>query len=357
MFGRWGLVAWPGVAVVGLAMLVLAGLGDAPRAWRAVLMAFTFFNPLAVGMVVWSAVVVLARGRWNTTVERLSLAGAWFAPVGLLTLAALWAACPHWATWLTHRMDFQAWWLSPAALFGRDMLLLAALWALAVYYVHRRRSGRPVKLAAVLVLTYCLASSQLGFDLVMALDPHWFSSLFGGYTFISGMYIAMAAWALLAVLTPRRDPNVLHDLGKLLVGFSLLTTYLMYSQLMPIWYNNLPMEVRQPLPRMRNEVLRPVSMVLLATVYLGPLVLLLTRWAKRTPAYLGAMCVLVLAGMLVERWWLIVPMAHAPLVVGWVELGAALAMAGALGLCLTLAYASGRLASVSELSADAEDRT
>jgi hypothetical protein len=346
------MLVWLAPALAGAALwLVFGPFVDPARAWRAVLIAFAFFSPLAVGMVVWSAVVVLARGRWNTPVERLALAGAWYLPVPIVALALLWAFSGQWATWLHHARPFQEAWLGTTALFTRDIVALVALWALALYYVHRRGRGRPTKLAAVLALTYCLVSSLLGFDLVMALDPHWFSTLFGGYIFISGLYIAMAAWTLLAVLA-RAPRETLHDMGKLLVGFSLLTTYLMYSQLMPIWYNNLPAEVSQPLPRLRDPVLRPVSTALLATVYLGPLVLLLTRWAKRTPAYLGTMCVLVLAGMMVERWWLVTPMAHAPLVAGWVEIGALLAFFGALGFCISMALAGSRLPTTEALASD-----
>ena len=84
----------------------------------------------------------------------------------------------------------------------------------------------------------------------MALDPHWYSLLFGGYFFISGMYIAVAAWvAPSATVDDRSTPDHLHDLGKLVVAFSLLTTYMMYSQLLPIWYENLPEEIRFLVPR------------------------------------------------------------------------------------------------------------
>ena len=45
------------------------------------------------------------------------------------------------------------------------------------------------------------------------------------------------------------DADRRHDLGKLIVAFSLLTTYMMFSQLIVIWYENLPDEVRFVIPR------------------------------------------------------------------------------------------------------------
>ena len=168
----------------------------------------------------------------------------------------------------------------------------------------------------------------------MALDPVWFSTLFGGYFFISGMYAAVTCWALLSVLHPARTPDRLHDLGKLVVAFSLMTTYLAYSQLLPIWYENLPQEVRFPLPRMRFGGWQLVSIGLLATVYLGPLVVLLTRWAKRTPRFLGAVTMLLLLGMWLERWWLVEPTFEPAARLGVPELAMGAAFLGALGLAM-----------------------
>ena len=116
------------------------------------------------------------------------------------------------------------------------------------------------------------------------------AALFGGYFFISGLYIAVGGVDVLSALpSGARRRTALHDLGKLIVAFSLLTTYMMYSQLLPIWYENLPHEVRfvAAAPAASGHW-RWVSVALLAVVYLGPLVLLLTRWAKRTAWSLGA---------------------------------------------------------------------
>ena len=60
---------------------------------------------------------------------------------------------------------------------------------------------------------------------------------------------AAAAWALMIVGKPV-DVSQRHDVGKLVFAFSLMTTYFMYSQLLPIWYENLPHETRFLVPRM-----------------------------------------------------------------------------------------------------------
>ena len=170
----------------------------------------------------------------------------------------------------------------------------------------------------------------------MALDPHWFSTLFGGYFFISGMYAGVAAWTLALLLQrPMPDADRRHDLAKLIVTFSLLTTYMMYSQLIPIWYESLPEEVRFVIPRLAQPPWVYVSAALLVVVYLGPLIFLLTVWAKRSPWFLGTAAAVVLAGLWVERWWLVTPTLGGPLVFGLPEVSITAAFLAAFVLGLT----------------------
>ena len=101
----------------------------------------------------------------------------------------------------------------------------------------------------------------------------------------------------------------------------MLTAYMMFSQLFVIWYENMPDETQFLAPRMNWVTNWPaVSIALLAVVYLGPLVLLLPRRAKRTRAYVGAVSGLVLAAMWVERWWLVMPSLGKPLGFGLSEI-------------------------------------
>lgn len=342
---RWRLM-WTAAAsvvtVAGLAgWLAAFAAGEPVRAWRSLLISFVFFTPLAAGMVVWPAVLTVTRGeRWLAAVRRPALAAAAFAPVSVAAYVGLCAGAEAWAPWHREAHLHNAAWLNGPFLFTRDLAGLVVFWVLAVWFAARARTGGPPKmLASFLIVVYAAVFSLLGFDMVMALDPHWYSALFGGYFFMSGMYMAIAGWTLAALVQARPDRAHRHDFGKLIVAFSLLTTYLMYSQLLPIWYENLPHETRFLAARMQAGSWPWVSAGLLATVYLGPLVLLLTRWSKMSPRYLGAMSALVLAGMWVERWWLVTPALYAGegVVLGYPELALAAAFGGAFVLAMMAA--------------------
>lgn len=323
---------WLLLAVGGsLAWVFLLQAGDHARAWRSLLINFLFFSSLAGGLVVWPALVRTCNGTWHLELEQAASAGIAFSLPSLIALSVLWVGSPDWAPWYGVELH-QGLWLNNTFLFGRDLAALLIFWGLAFFYLRRRDAGIGQPWGALLLLVYALVFSLLGFDLVMALDPDWHSNLAGGYFFMSGLYIGITAWAVLAVRAPEASPDQLHDLGKLMVAFSLMTTYLMFADLLPFWYENLPHEVRFLVPRMNFPPWRSVSYLLLCLVYFGPLVLLLTEHSKRSRPILGAISLLVLVGMWIERWWLVAPTFDATLRLGLSELSLAVAFVGMLGL-------------------------
>lgn len=323
---------WGGLAICGIGLWVFSiNRAAAPQGWRALLINFLFFSSLAGGLTTWPAVVRACNGRWPGELERVAFSAIAFAVPSLLALVLLWVGSNRWSPW--YDMEYhQGGWLNNSFVFGRDLAGLAMFWLTAVRYLIARRNGQGIVWGGLLIVAYSLVFSLLGFDLVMALDPEWYSTLLGGYFFISGLYIASAAWAFLAVWQRETREEQLMDLGRLIVAFSLMATYLMYAHLLPIWYENLPDETRFLVPRFNFQPWLGVSYLLLGLVYLGPLVLLLTERSKRNRWSLGSISLLVLCGMWIERWWLVTPVFDKNLNLGLAELSAAMAFAGLLGM-------------------------
>jgi len=323
-------------AIVLLALLAWIAVGiwwDARRAWAMLLTDFLFLSSLSAGLVVWPAIVLVSRGTWMGTTQRTALAGIVLLPVCVLILLVLIVGGRYWAPWLGRSLP-NSWWLNAGFLFTRDVISLIVFTGLAWWFVSAMSRGRqPKRLAAWLIFIYCIVFSILGFDLAMGLDPRWYSLVFGIYFFISGLLIAIVGWLLIsATVDATATPDQLSDQAKLVVTFSMLTAYLMYCQLLPIWYENMPQETRYLVPRMNDVTYWPnISIVLLALVYLGPLVLLLRRDAKRNYTYAGTIAGLILAALWLERWWLVMPSLGEPLRFGFAEIaGVAALVAGLL---------------------------
>ena len=96
----------------------------------------------------------------------------------------------------------------------------------------------------------------------MALDPHWFSTLLGGYYFIGNLLIGLAFLAGVVAAGRRRlgiagyvGRHQLHDLGKLLFGLpAILWAYMFWSQYLVIWYGDLAEETEFVYHRMPRRL-------------------------------------------------------------------------------------------------------
>jgi hypothetical protein len=338
-FFFWGVILLLGV----FGWLYFVKYGDTSRAWRALLVNFIFWTPLATGMIVWPAVVIASQGLWAKPLERTAFSSVYFWPASIVAFIALWFGQSHWAGWLKFQDLSQGFWLNSKFVFLRDAVAIVIMWVLCFMFVIRARKGSVSQgLSGLLCFTYGIVWTLLAFDMVMALDPHWFSTLFGAYFFVSGMYAALVCWTILSVFSGTANVEHRHDLGKLIVAVSLLTAYMMFSQLLPIWYENLFEEVRFVIPRLTMSQWRYVSAVLVATIYLGPLVLLLTRWSKRSPVFLLIVSLLLLACLWVERWWEVTPALGGRLVFGLTEISITVAFIASFMLSIILFNSSKR---------------
>jgi hypothetical protein len=205
--------------------------------------------------------------------------------------------------------------------------MLILFWISAFYFMLIRKSANRTLPAVIVILLYVITFSLAGFDFIMGLNPGWHSMMIGGYFFIAGLYAAAAAWAFISVIGGKPQKDALTDIGKLIVTFCMLTSYLMFSQLLPIWYENLPGETNFVVP-LYNLAWKKISYVLLAVIYIGPLVFLMSRWSKRNYVFMGIVSMMLLAGLWMEKWWLVSSVFEKDVIVlGWIELIPALVFA------------------------------
>lgn len=159
------------------------------------------------------------------------------------------------------------------------------------------------KAAAVFLIIWAVSSSTMTWDWVMALDPHWYSTLFGWYNFIS-LFVASICTTILILIYLKRNgyltqlnENHLHDLGKYAFGFSVFWTYLWFSQFMLYWYGNIPEETRWCLDRARTDY-KWLFYANLLLNFLFPFLTLMRRDAKRNMNVL----MIVAIGLIITHW-------------------------------------------------------
>lgn len=340
-------------------LLGLAGLGgiafliglvvDGTRAWQALLVNFLFFGGLAQAGVVLSCILQVTSARWGRPLKRVAEATVAFLPVAFVLLLLLLAGTAAWAPWVHDPVEAKAPWLNIPFFVLRELLAFLLLSVFSLRYVYRSlrpdigmldESGerpatglsariitgwqgidseraigqrRQSRWAVAVLVAYGWVFTLIAFDFVMALDPHWFSTLLGGYYFIGNLLIGLAFLAFVTATGRRRlgiagyvGRHQLHDLGKLLFGFCILWAYLFWSQYLVIWYGDLAEETEFVYHRMHGAW-EPVAWTVFAMAFAGPFVVLLSRAVKTWAPGLAAVAAVVFAGMWLERFILVAP--------------------------------------------------
>ena len=367
-----------GLTILGLILFIQSlAEGTADRAWQLFHVNWIYFTGLAAGSVAFAAVQKITNAKWSGMIIRFAEAGVAFLPISLIGLVLIFTAGypsiygPMQAA-LPTLQHAKAVWLSHSFMFARLAIGLLALtivgWKLvradlvpdmfvtrgvapvgrrnlfdrwsqgyqpntAAVLAHEERIHR---LAPIYTVMYAYVLTVLAFDCIMALQPHWFSNLLGGFIFMGAFLGAHMLLALLSIygaahlgVSDLVSPKQRHDLGKLCFGFTVFWTYLMWAQFLVIWYGNLPEETGFVFARLWGHWL-PIGTAVGVMVFIIPFFGLLGVAPKKNRVIMGFFATVSLVGLWLERYLLVMP-SVSPLpgpVFGKPEIGPTLAFLG-----------------------------
>ncbi len=352
---RFPLVAI--LAVLGIVLLVAAramsestsGPANAESRFAAsYLIGYMFFLSISLGALFFVVLQHLTRAGWSVAVRRLAeilaanLAWWWLMFLPIL-IPVVFGTSPLYR------------WSDPAAVAGDELLRHksaylngpffaaravfyflawgAAAWWLLRTSVRQDVSGDPAltrrmeRAAPAAMILFALTTTFAAFDWLMAIEPHWFSSIFGVYFFAGSVVGGLSAMILFAwsvssrgtvPFSPKQKSGQypsgsftvehFHDLGKLLLGFVVFWGYMAFSQYLLIWYANIPEESVWYLARQTGDW-RWVSVALLVAHLLIPFLGLLSRDVKRCTMLLSFWAIWLLAAHWLDLYWLVMPSA------------------------------------------------
>lgn len=343
------------LAVVGLIATVAGISVDAKRGWSSLLLNHFYFMGLAIGGLFIAAIQFLTGAMWSAPIRRISESFTAYLPVVLLGFIAVGLGAHQIYEWthpevvkgdliLEHKagyLNLTFFWIRNVIaiivwiFFGISMVGSSVAQDKDGAYSHTAKN----KVRAPLFLAlFALTFTMVSFDLLMSLDPHWFSTMFGVYCFAGAFYASLALTTVLAVLLKRAgylegivNDNHLHDLGKFMFAFTVFWAYIAFCQFMLIWYANLPEETMYFMHRMEGKWMY-VSVFLLIGKFMVPFFGLLTRGAKRSEKRLLVVGCWMLFAQWIDLIWLIQPEFHKEgAVIGWIEVAPLLAFGGVFG--------------------------
>lgn len=346
---------------IGVITIIAGFIFDPVRMWSSLLHNAFYFNAIALCGLFFVSVQYVAQAGWAIGFIRVPQAMAGFLKYGCAALLLIFLlntylghhSLYHWTDAELYNqgspeydpiMAGKAGFLN-IPFFVIRLVLYGLIWA---GFAHMLRKNsimedmdgglehyrKNFKLAAIFVVLFGITSSTSAWDILMSIDAHWFSTLFGWYTF-AGLFVSGLAMMCLLVLWLQSkgyydnvNNNHLHDVGKFMFAFSIFWTYLWFSQFMLIWYANLPEEVVYYQVRWENYKLLWIMNLFIN--FLAPFLVLMSRDAKRQRQILVVAGIIIIGGHWLDVFLMVMPGtlgSHAS--IGWFEIGTMLGFLGA----------------------------
>ncbi|HMU14123.1 MAG TPA: quinol:cytochrome C oxidoreductase [Flavobacteriales bacterium] len=339
------------MALMGLG-LVVAGIGfvttrshDAAHAgqhfWSALFLNGFFFFGISLGALFFYSLQWATETAWSVLVRRVYEGIVGFLPIGAAVIVICLLAGQFHLNHIWHWMDHRVY--DPADLEHYDPIIAGKsaylnapfFWLRVVLFMgtfifaanwFRKQSLKMDQLtgddlrtqhlltyrrSALFLVFFAVFSSVLSWDWLMSIDTHWFSTLYGWYIF-AGMWCTAMVTGVIVVLylkskgyLPQVNNNHIHDMGKWVFATSFLWSYLWFSQFMLYWYADIPEEVAYAAVRIEHHPGLMWGMFFIN--FAVPMVLLMSRDAKRNPRFLIGVGTVILIGHWLNVCQLVLP--------------------------------------------------
>ncbi len=302
---RWMLAAAVTAAIaIGLDYLL------EPAAGGALLIATTLFLGLAEGAVCLMAGAELSDGHWHRALLPRAASLIYVIPVGALLFVG----------GIVPQLSIYPWsgdpsgWLSKNLFIARHIILMALVFLVARKFVVEAMRGGQRKgfWAVIYVFSFVIHLSMIGIEWYMTIERPWFSTLFGAFVMVSAFLSGICALNLLVFSWRRRTDApaklIQKSLGGLMFGFATFWAYFYFSQLIVIWYGNIPEETSYLARRLNYHTAYWLpSRLVFGMVWVVPFFVLLRRKNKTLAPVMSALALNVLAGVAMMFWVMLAP--------------------------------------------------
>jgi hypothetical protein len=294
------------------------------------LVSFALFLALSLGALFFVMLQHVTRAGWSVVIRRIAetVAGnVWLMAVLAIPIVLGMDHLYHWAhvEEVAHDpiLAGKSGFLEPT-FFKIRLAVYFLIWGGLAWFFHRTSTrqdatGDPAatvrmeRLAAPGLVAFALSVNFAAFDLLMSLDPHWFSTIYGVYYFAVCVVCFCAVMPKIMVGLQWRGvlPRVVtvehfHDIGKLLFAFVVFWAYIAFSQYMLIWYGNIPEETQWYLKRQTGDW-SYIGLTLLFGHFVIPFLLLVSRFIKRRPKLLAVTGIYLVVMTWIDIYWLVIP--------------------------------------------------
>ena len=323
------------VAVAGGVALVIGWVFDDSPGKRqfyfSYLFGFCWALSLALGALFWNLIHHLTAAGWSVGIRRIFENVTRTIPVLLVLFIPIWLGMDTIYKWKHapegDSKNGKAIWLSEPFFIVR-IAIYFSLWIAYSTYLRKQSirmdgtSDFAERKALLLkcewwapsgILVLGLTATFAAFDLVMSLNYHWFSTIFGVIFWADSIRgsLCLCVLTVIALHSAGYLRNTVtrehfHDMGKLMFGFVVFWTYVSFAQYFLYWYGNIPEETKFYWDR-RTGSWYTMSILLPICYFAVPFIILLPRGNKRNPKIIGFVAAWVMLFHAFHLYWEIMP--------------------------------------------------
>jgi hypothetical protein len=339
-----------GLMAVGLISLVLGFIFDAPRAWANYLLNNYYFLSLAVGGAFFLALQYITQSGWASGFKRVPEAMSSYIPVGGVLFLLLFFGMHYVYSWSGEtavHSDKLLLYKSPylnVPFFFIRLLVFFVVWTIFIRIL--RNFSRKEDLSGglkyfykselysrILIFILAITFSIFAIDALMSLEPHWYSTLFAGKSFMAAFLHGSSIVGLIVIILHRQgyyqflNRSHLHDFSRYIFMPCIIWGYVNFAEFMLIWYGNLPDETAWFFNRWHG-VFKALFFANILINWFIPFMVLMPRKTSRSRMFITPVILALIAGQYIELYYIIWPdIVQAPKF-GLMEIGTFLGFTG-----------------------------
>jgi hypothetical protein len=340
------------VGILALAVSLVGLFTDAPHFWQSYLFAFIFWSGLALGCLGIFFLHNVVGGNWGVAIRRLVEAGLKTLWMFLIFAVPIFFALGFLYKWTdasyVHEhfaTGHKAGYMNPLFFILRTLLYFA-IWLFSGYAIlkmanQHERTGDPAlfrkikRRSAPALLVFVVTTSYAFIDWIMSLEPDWYSTIYGWMFTVGEVLLTFSFLVAVLVVLSKYEPFAsfltrqhYHDIGNLMLAFTMLWAYMSFSQFLIIWAENLPDEIPWYVRRFSGGW-GYIAWTIAIFHFFVPFYLLLLRFIKKNPSRLRTLAIWIILMRILDVFWIVAPaFRQRGLEVYWTDLATLIGLGG-----------------------------
>jgi len=328
---------------IGVVSFALGFAFDAKRTWANYLLNNYYFLSIAVGAAFFGAIQYITQSGWSAAFKRIPEAMVAYIPFAGVFFLIMYFGMHSIFEWThqevvqhDHLLQYKSPYLNIPFFFIR-VVVFFTVWIILSKLLRKfslkedeiggmKYFEKSVFYSKVFIFAIALTFTLFSVDMIMSLEPHWFSTIFAAKSFMAAFLHATTIITLIVIILSRMgkfellNDSHLHDFTRYIFMTSILWGYFNFSEFMLIWYGNMPEETFWFVNRWDGtfKILFFVNIIL---NWFVPFMVLMPRKSSRSKMIILPVILILIIGQYTELYYIIWPATVHEAKFGLLEIG------------------------------------